>query len=104
MSRSQLSIPAKAIDPGEIRRLGVSVEKEDVPATDGSTPDITHGCVSFDFASPTGVGTQYSGNATVNEGSSTIDVTSAGTTLTFDFEGATSAGATFSGQIICAEV
>ena len=89
---------------GQIFRFGVSVAADDVPDADGTVTGVTDGGVSFDFVSETGVGTQYSGNSTVpNSGSSTIDVTRSGSSLTFDFEAVTFAGATFSGQMICAD-
>ncbi len=54
--------------------------------------------------SETGFRTQYTGDATrENEGSATIDVTRAGTSLTFDFEGVTNDGVNFAGQMICVE-
>ena len=75
-----------------------------MPAADGSTTDITDGGVSFDFVSETGFRTQYTGDATrENEGSATIDVTRAGTSLTFDFEGVTYDGVNFAGQMTCVE-
>lgn len=89
---------------GQIHRFSVSVAHADVPAEDGSTTDIEDGGVSFDFVSESGFGTQYTGNATrENEGSATIDVTRAGTSLTFDFEGVTNDGVNFAGQMICSE-
>ena len=89
----------------QLRRFSVSVEKEDIPAEDGSTTAITHGGVSFDFAGAImGSGVTYTGNSTVeNEGSSTIDVTRSGVSLTFDFEAVTRDGVNFSGQLICAD-
>lgn len=89
---------------GQIHRFGITVAATDVPAADGSTTDVENGGVSFAFASESGLGTQYTGNATrENEGSVTIDVTRAGTSLAFDFEGVTSAGVNFVGQMICAD-
>ena len=90
---------------GQIHRFGIGVAAEDVPEPDGLTTDIENGGVSFDFKSETGFGTQYSGNATLeNEGSVTIDVTRTGDSLTFDFEGVTNDAVNFSGQLICAEI
>lgn len=90
---------------GMIRRFGVSVAHDEVPAEDGTTSDIEDGSVSFDFTSESGFGTTYTGAATrENQGSSTIDVTRAGSTLTFDFEGVTWDGINFSGQFLCANV
>ncbi len=89
---------------GQIHRFGITVAATDVPAEDGSTTDIVDGGVSFDFKSESGVGTQYTGNATRdNEGSATIDVNRAGTSLTLDFEGVTYDGVTFAGQMICSD-
>ena len=87
---------------GQIHRFGITVAAEDVPTADGSTTDITDGGVSFDFVSASGFGTQYTGNSTMeNEGSSTIDVTRAGATLTFAFTGTTYDGVNFEGQFVC---
>jgi hypothetical protein len=89
---------------GQMHRFGISVMAEDVPEADGTTADIEDGGVSFDFVSESGIGTQYTGNATrENEGSSTIDITREGSTLTFDFVGETFAGVDFEGQFICAD-
>ncbi len=89
---------------GTIHRFGISVGADDVPATDGTTSDITDGGVSFDFATESGIGTTYTGASTrENEGSSNVDVTRSGSTLTFDFEGLTYDGVTFSGQFVCAD-
>lgn len=89
---------------GTIRQFSIGVEKDDVPEEDGTSSGIEGGRVSFDFASETGVGTQYTGDAAGDdEGSSTIDITRAGSSLTFDFEGVTFAGVEFTGQLICAD-
>ena len=88
---------------GQIHRFGVSVPAASVPESDGEVLDIGDGGVSFDFVSESGFGTTYSGAAgRENEGSSTIDVTRAGTALTFDFEGVTYDDVNFVGQMICA--
>ena len=90
---------------GQIHRFGITVAADDVPTSDGSTTGIVDGGVSFSFASESGLGTQYTGNATrENEGSVTIDVTRSGDSLTFDFAGVTSNAVNFAGQLICAEV
>lgn len=87
---------------GSIHRFGISVGADDIPATDGSTADITDGSVSFDFASPSGFGTTYTGAAMrENEGSSTISVTRSGTTLTFHFDGVTWDNVGFGGEFVC---
>jgi hypothetical protein len=89
---------------GTIRQFSIGVEKDDVPEEDGTTSGIEDGRVSFDFASETGVGTRYTGDAASDgQGSSTIDITRAGSTLTFDFDGVTFAGVQFTGQLMCAD-
>lgn len=89
---------------GMIHRFGISVAAEDVPTADGTTTDVADGGVSFDFVSPSGIGTQYTGNATrENEGSSMIDITRSGSMLTFDFEGVTNDNVNFAGQFVCAD-
>ncbi len=89
---------------GMIHRFGIGVGADDIPTADGTTADVTDGGVSFDFVSPTGFGTTYSGNSTVeNEGTSTIDITRSGSTLTFDFEGVTYDNANFAGQFVCTD-
>jgi hypothetical protein len=86
---------------GEIFQFGVTVLTSQVPVTDGVTSDID-GRISFDFHSESGIGTLYIGDAP-DDGHATITATRAGTTLTFDFVGATKAGAQFTGQMICAD-
>jgi hypothetical protein len=89
---------------GKIHRFSVSVPSADIPTEDGSTMGIEDGGVSFDFVSASGFGTQYTGAAgRPNEGSSTINVTRSGDSLTLDFEGETYVGVTFAGEMICAD-
>lgn len=88
---------------GQIHSFGITVAAADVPAEDGSTTDIADGGVSFDFKSSSGFGTSYTGATRDNESSATIDVTRAGTSLTFDFDGVTYDGVNFAGQMICAD-
>ena len=89
---------------GMIHRFSISVGADDIPETDGMASRIEDGRVSFDFVSETGVGTQYTGDATGDdEGSSTVDITRTGSTLTFDFSGVTYDGVSFAGQLICAD-
>jgi hypothetical protein len=92
-----------AAGEGQISRFGVQVAATDIPTADGETTDIQDGGVSFDFE-PAGFGTTYAGNATrEREGSSVINVTRAGSTLTFDFTGTTWDGVNFEGQFLCAD-
>jgi len=89
---------------GLIHRFGISVAAAEIPETDGSVTDIADGSVSFDFVSERGLDTGYTGDVgRENEGSSTIDVTRAGTSLVFDFVGVTNEGVNFAGQFICVE-
>lgn len=90
---------------GQIRRLGVSVAADDIPAEDGEVvAGINDGGASLDFTSPSGIGTTYGGNATRdNEGSSEVTVTRVGAGLIFDFTGVTWDNVNFAGQLVCAE-
>jgi hypothetical protein len=91
---------------GQLRQMGVSVPRADVPSEDGQiTSGITDGGASFDFVSQSGIGTQYSGNAADDDRTSaTIAVTRHGAGLTFDFSGSTWDSISFSGQLVCAVV
>jgi hypothetical protein len=87
-----------------VRQMFVVVPVDAVPATDGTTEDITDGRAGADFNSETGFGTLYYGDVTrESQGHALIDVTRIGDLLIFDYEGVTWDDVSFSGQMICAE-
>lgn len=89
-----------SVPEGQVSRLSVSVPADTVAQADGGATDIS-GRVSFDFAGAF-VGSTYTGDASQNDGQSTIDIRRLAGKLTFDFSGVTARNASFTGQVICA--
>ena len=94
-----------AAPEGQIRHMFVVVPSSTIPAGDGeSVQGIPDGRAGADFASESGFGTLYYGDATEpDEGTSTINVTRVGEGLVFEFEGVTWDNVAFSGEMRCAE-
>jgi hypothetical protein len=96
-----------AAPDGMLHQMAVSIPSDEMPANAGEQRSgISNGRVYADFASESGFGTTYSGDATEenNGGSSTIAAVLNADTLTFTFTGTTWDGVDFSGQMICTGV
>jgi len=91
---------------GMLHQMSVTVPADEMPANSGEQRSgISNGRAFADFASDTGFGTAYSGDASEdNGGSVTINVVRNGDELTFSFAGLTWDTIEFSGQMICAHV
>ena len=92
-----------AAPDGQLFRFGVTISADQVPDADGQQT-LEDGRVSFEFVSASGFGTQYSGDASSDsDGKSTVNVTRAGNSLTFEFTGTTWDNVNFAGSLTCAD-
>lgn len=88
----------QSVPTGKVSRLSVTVPAGSMQQAAGSA-DIA-GRVSFDFAGAV-LGSTYTGDASQDDGHSTIAIAWAAGRLTFDFTGVTAANAVFSGKVVC---
>jgi tetratricopeptide (TPR) repeat protein len=89
----------QSVPTGKVSRLSVTVPTGSMQQVEGGSGDIS-GRVSFDFdgAFP---GSTYTGDASQDDGQSTIAIEWAAGRLTFDFTGVTAANGVFSGKVVC---
>lgn len=89
----------QSVPTGKVSRLSVTVPTGSMQQVEGGSADIS-GRVSFDFAGAF-LGSTYTGDASQDDGQSTIAIEWAAGRLTFDFTGVTAADAVFSGKVVC---
>lgn len=89
----------QSVPAGAVSRLSVTVPTSSMQQVEGGAADIS-GRVRFDFAGAD-PGSTYTGDASQDDGQSTIAIEWTAGRLTFDFTGVTAADAVFSGKVVC---